>query len=1246
MKAELKNSEAPFRLSERFELVRRLGAGGMGVVFEAYDRQLRIRVALKTLQNLTPEDCFQFKQEFRALADVHHENLVTLGELFEEAGRLYFTMELVEGIGFATYVRSTSEHMPTVRTRTPPKGSLDILGSTHADASSETLTSPEPLAVAGFNEQHLRRALGQLALGLCAVHHAGKVHRDIKPSNILVTDTERLVLLDFGLVSEPHAPFQAPDTALGTPGFMAPEQIQGRAVGAAADWYSVGALLYHALTGDLPFVGAMADVLRLKCETLPVPPSARVDGVPRDLDDLCMGLLQTEPEQRPQGSDVLRRLALRETMTLNQRGRPRVFVGRAQELTFLHTNYQEVRRGQARSVLVHGESGVGKSTLLRRFMEMIQIEYHDTLVMRGRCFEREAVPYKAVDELLSHLGLYLERLPRDEQARLAPKHAHLLARMFPAWQRIAAFVEAPRSDDATPPDQVRPRAFHALRTLLQNISEAHPVIACIEDLQWADDESLHLLRAVSRGPQAPRLLLLASVRAMTEVAEGPLQLDSLTAALGSSVQHLWVPSLPPEDAHELARQLLDEPHDALALATVVEEAGGHPLFINELARHRRISTAAAPLRLQDALRWRIARLEPGTRDLLELVSVAGGPIEHRTAMRAVTPDPQLFRRQVNILRSAHLMRSTGTREHDVIEPFHDRVRQSVLAGLEPAAQRAWHGKLAEALEELGDADPETLGRHWEGAGQHERAAQCFEEAAGLAVDALAFERAARLYRACLDRLPPDTPHAAALRLRLAQALDDAGQGVAAAEVYMEASTAAEPPQSLDLRRRAAELLLHSGHVERGLALMRPVLDALDLPFPEAPWQIRKELMGQQTRALLSRLRTRALGATDLDTLRVKACWSLAQGLALVDPVRGRVFAGRHLALALEKGDSARTARATALEACYASHPGFQAQGRVRRLYRRARALAEASGDPQTMAWVTATEGASAYVFGHWRKAWEQLEQSRLELRRARAGTPEDADTLQLFSLGALAQLGRFETLQRELPARIEAADERNNLCTSLALRSGHLNRAWLARDDPDRARAEAKRVTRILGDSAFSVLHYHDFLAQTHIDLYVADSDAAWLRVHHARTLFSASLLAWVQQLRVFLNLLRGQAALARCASPQHRAEALDEVRGAARSLAGEASPFAPALGQLLKAGRYWFQKQEQRCERALQNARAGLHRADMAVCAASVQRAWGHLVMGDTGREAVKEAESTLRQAGVAAPSRFAFSMVPFLQE
>jgi serine/threonine protein kinase len=235
----------------------------MGVVYEAYDRKRGELVALKTMRRADPSALARFKQEFRSLADITHPNLVNLYELFAVDDRWFFTMELVEGSDFLSYVRSrplSDVPGPATATRPPCNGDDGEPEPPEADWRRPTRSFT-------LDEVRLRDALRQLAEGVEALHHAGKLHRDIKPTNVLVTPEGRVVLLDFGLTADLEASGRhrtVDRQVVGTVAHMSPEQAAGLSIAPASDWYSVGVMLYEALTGRLPFVGPAEDVILIK----------------------------------------------------------------------------------------------------------------------------------------------------------------------------------------------------------------------------------------------------------------------------------------------------------------------------------------------------------------------------------------------------------------------------------------------------------------------------------------------------------------------------------------------------------------------------------------------------------------------------------------------------------------------------------------------------------------------------------------------------------------------------------------------------------------------------------------------------------------------------------------------------------------------------------------------------------------------------------------------------------------------
>lgn len=256
-----------------------LGAGGIGTVYRAGDRELGEDVALKVLNARGVEDAIRFKKEFRLLASLRHSHWIYVRELFQYAGALFFTMEVLDGAD-------------------------DFL----AHQSRADLELRQYLPIAIYDEVVLRDILRQLLEACAALHAAHLVHRDIKPANCLVRRADRhLFLLDFGLVSKVHA--RSSEIA-GTPAYIAPEVWRGARVTSAADMYAIGVMLYEILTGNVPFQGEAEDILAAHergAEIARV--KARAHHAPADLADLCMTLLAAEPTARPSAKEALAGLA-------------------------------------------------------------------------------------------------------------------------------------------------------------------------------------------------------------------------------------------------------------------------------------------------------------------------------------------------------------------------------------------------------------------------------------------------------------------------------------------------------------------------------------------------------------------------------------------------------------------------------------------------------------------------------------------------------------------------------------------------------------------------------------------------------------------------------------------------------------------------------------------------------------------------------------------------------------------------
>jgi len=1223
-----------FRGNDRFEVVARLGEGAMGVVYRALDRERNETVAIKTLRNIDGERLLRFKNEFRSIQTLQHPNLVSLGELIETHGRWFFTMELVEGIDFFTYVR--------LRWRR---------------ASDEELAGEEPTDLdfdpghppVMFDVDRLRKALLQLSLGVAALHRAGFVHRDIKPSNILVSRTGRVVLLDFGFVAPAHE--RSSDRVVGTIAYMSPEQAASIPVGPESDWYSVGIVLYEALTGRPPFDGMPLEVLMAKQFRVPAPPGEFIQGVPADLEELCMELLRTSPADRPSEREILRRLGAEglppASISSSINVPHHLFIGRQQELDSLRDAFGRCQRGETVAVFVHGESGIGKTALVRAFTDELARKHRDALTLRSVCYERESVPFKAFDGVADSLSDYLVDLPQVEAAMLVPLHVTHVAEVFPVLRRCEVIGRGlrPLASDIEPAE-VRGRVFAGLREMFARLASRRPVVIVIDDFQWADADSLALLRELLRPPDSPPMLVITTVRDGTET---PLPLGSPAHSIGAeSAVHLRLEGLPAADARDMVRRLAQimAPSLESGIDQIVEESRGHPLYIDEIVRFGAEGAGlGSSLHLEDVLWARVLLLDRSSREIIELVAVASSPLEKGLVAVILRQKFADFVRRVGHLRLIKLVQTTGVRKSDRIELFHDRVRRAVLTHLGPVERRTYHERLALAFEGMPSAAPEVLAIHWGGAGDGEKAYRYTRVAAEEAEQALAFDRAARLYRRCLDLLPASARETVQIRTRLGDALVNAGRGAEAANAYLAAAQEAREGV-VELNAKAAGQLLRSGHVDSSIEVLRRVLEGLDLSLPETPRRALLSLVRQRALIRLHGLGFKRRAESEIaerELTRVDISWALAAGFGLIDVIRGAEFQAKHLRLALATGEPGRVARALSIEIGYRNLSGTRGKGAAERVRRQSSELAEQLGQPPKLVGLSKLmAGIGGICLGQWQAAEENCRQAEEILRDQCTGVAWELASARIMGLWALWYLGRVKEIATRLPHVLRAAQERGDLYAFTSCRTYFSPMELLVRDQPERALDEGEQALRRWSQRGFHFQHYFQLFATTQVQLYAGDPAAAHATVEAEWSALKSSLLLSVQQNRVEALHFRGRAELALGCAGRDR-KLIDRALSRARAIERERAPWGDGLAQLLRAGCDRARGNEESAADHARRAARALEAAGMELYAASARRGVGVLAHDEA---LIARADADLVALGVSSPSRMAAMLVPGLWE
>jgi serine/threonine protein kinase len=995
-----------------------LGRGGMGIVYRAFDVEMDREVALKTLPDLVPSEIVILKEEFRVLAGVTHESLIELYDLVvhdDEAPdstssprhpQAFFTMELLDGHDVVTHVHGHSERADTGG-QAPSEGWLD----------------------------RLAKVLPQLTGAVSALHRAGKLHRDIKPSNVWVTANGRLVLLDFGLAIA-LAGAGRDDTgadAAGTLAYMAPEQIERRPLSPATDWYAVGEVLYEVLTGAAAFGGSKSEIIDAKSRGRLRSPGELVEHVPPPLDALTMGLLHPDATQRASEDDVARTLRTLGFAVADDRDTPppeSPFVGREPELSALVSAFEQCSAGAPVLIRVEGASGIGKTELVRHITGALE-SAHEAVVLHGRCHPQESVPYKAFDAIVDGLSRVLARLPREDAARLAPRSPGALLRVFPALETVTVLRETREERQPVEPHERRRRGFEALGELLSALARERPTVLWIDDLQWGDADSLLLLRELL-GAAGPALFVVGY--RSEDLEQGPFlaELDRAVAVLPTaSSRRIRLAPLGEAPSRALAASILGQRsgEDAELVDAIVAEAAGSPFFIAELARHAARTPGSPPPavpgadgRLAGVIYDRLERLRPDERRLLEIVSIAGGPLD-RSLVLAAAGLGERGRPSIARLGQACLLRTARFSDRPTVETYHDRIGEALVVGLPLERRRQLHRDLANAMRAAVDPDPEALFRHYLGADELHEAARFVVAAADRARGTLAFDRAAELYQQALGLGVPDR---ARLLESLGECLVNAGRGADAPPHFLVAAEgrSADPVAAFSLRRQAAEQLIRTGRVDEGTAIFQRVLADVGVTMPRSS-------RAASLRAAFGLLRVvlRGLDHDDRPSegvpaqvlRRLDALWGACGGLGVMNPPLGSALAVQHLLEALEAGEPTRLAYALLYEAVLeAAIGGRFFRRRAAKMLALGEELAERIQDPTLRGFKHMARGQMAWHQGRFGESLRSCGEAIRVFDSECRGTAWHHVATENYALSALAFLGDMRTLSVRRRAAIDS----------------------------------------------------------------------------------------------------------------------------------------------------------------------------------------------------------------------------------
>ena len=690
-----------------YEILAMIGAGGMGEVYRARDTKLGREVAIKVLPASLSRDPVareRLRREAVAAAGLDHPFICKVFEIGDTSGHLFIVMELVVG------------------------------ETLHARLSSGAIPLSEALAWALEITEALETA-----------HARQIVHRDLKPANVMVASQGHIKVMDFGLAKDVSldaagvtqsltgdfaGPLTDRGTLVGTPGYMAPEQIVGDTIDGRTDIFALGVLLCEAVGGTHPFrrptVAETASAILSEAPLITGRPSA---DVPSGVRQILQRMLAKSPAERYQLMADVRRDLLGVSSSIpsgwahlgggrwassDRIGQARRWpmVGREAERADLMAKLEMAIAGRGSLVLLGGEPGIGKTRLTEAVQDEARARGCMSLV--GHAYEMEgSPPYVPFIEMLEY------------SARVVPpaalKHAlgdaaPEVAKLMPELRQM--FPDIPPALDV-PPEQQRRMLFNGYRDFVERSSRMAPIVSILEDLHWADDATLQLLLHLAPAMASWPILVIGTYRDVELDVGRPFARVLEALVRQRLATRMALRRLPAEAVGELLSAMSGDRPAPPSLARIVfSETEGNPFFVEEVFQHlkeegrlfdaagewrtdMRVETLEVPESVRLVIGRRLERLGEQSRRVLTTAAVIGRSFSLpllESLDGAGREDEVLV--AIEEAEKAHLVAAQRAGRETRYLFAHELIRQTLADALSMPRRQRLHGRIATAIEHV------------------------------------------------------------------------------------------------------------------------------------------------------------------------------------------------------------------------------------------------------------------------------------------------------------------------------------------------------------------------------------------------------------------------------------------------------------------------------------------------------------------------------------------------------------------
>ncbi len=711
-------------LLRRYQIEKQVGESQISTVLQATDTRTNRPVALKILSPaFSKETLNHFIAQAHAIIALDHPNIVKAFAWEQEEGRTFKVEEYMTG-------PTLEEHLETLGGTLPAEQAMDIaLDITYA---------------------------------LEYAHRRGVIHGDLKPSNIFLTATgARVNEFGLGRLSEGHNLLDMPLLYLNAP-YLAPEQILGQPLDARTDLYALGVILYQLFTGCLPFAGSDEEVLQAHLRKAPRPPRELAPHLSLSLEHLIRKLLAKNPNDRYASAQQARRIS---SSLLIHNEEPHqhapLLVGRAAQVQALRECWTDTQTRNGQLVFITGEIGVGKTSLAQQVTSQCQ----PPVLLSAQSREMTGTPaYQLFSEILR---LYFNTVPpefaQDASRQLIGNFIHLI----PQGHKMLPDISPPSPLE---PEQEQLRLMSSITQFIKQATRERPWMVILDDLQWADDNSLELLHHLGRHLPGMALMLVGIYREDDLGPDHPLRETLRDLSAHPGYLHIPLTRLDEEGVAHILTQFLQQPPPATLSRCIYEQTDGNPFYVEEVIQalieegqirlqggqwyFPDITEIRLPPSVREAVWARIGQLSPDTQALLRQAAVLGQTFKFADLREMSGLSEWQLLEHLDLAMARQLIQEMPG---DMALRFrHTEIRHVLYSDLGPLRRRMLHRQAGLALEKRAATPFENnaaeLAYHFGEAGELEKALHHSMAAASQAQHAYANTSALMWYQRALGYL--------------------------------------------------------------------------------------------------------------------------------------------------------------------------------------------------------------------------------------------------------------------------------------------------------------------------------------------------------------------------------------------------------------------------------------------------------------------------------------------------------------